>query len=98
MGRQVNEVTSVEKRNDSHAGGKNMVIQFLDLFMERGERLVRISALPQKDNSFHYIIIIKDSSICAMDGFSILSQANFWPLRDAGDVPDTQRRAAFSHD
>src|SRR5882762_6836299 len=94
----MDKIAPVKKWDNLHAGREDMVIEFFNLCMERGERLVRISALPQQDNPFHHIVVVEYGAVGTMNGFSIPPQPNLWALCDAGDVADTQRSAALRRD
>src|SRR5579871_365009 len=55
-------------------------------------------AFTQQDNPRNYVIVVDDLAVFSMNRAGKLTEANFWTLRNGGDVFDSNRSAALGSD
>src|SRR5579864_3285395 len=96
MAGEVDQVAAVDEGNDLHPGGQDVVVHLLDLFVEGLESRIRRRSLAQQDDPGDDVVVIDDLAVFAVDGSGELSEADFWTLRDYGDIPHAQGRAVSS--
>src|SRR6267378_4943930 len=85
------QVAAVKHRNDLHSGWKDMPIEFLHLFVYGRECFIGICPFAQEHDALDHIVVVDHLSVGPMNGFSILSQTNLWPLLHLSDIPNTER-------
>ena len=92
------QFASIDEWNDLYARRQNVIIQFPHFFVEAFQGLLRIGTLAQESNARDDVVVVNNPSIFAVNRPGELAQANLWSLRDEGDVPHANRRAAFGQD
>src|SRR5579872_617998 len=76
----MHQVTAVEKGDDLHAGGQNVVVQFLHFFVDALQGGIGRRAFAQEHDSGDNVIVVDDLSIFAVNGARELAETNFWTL------------------
>src|SRR5580698_229740 len=78
----MDQVATVEVRDQLHTGWQLVIIQLLDLLVERIERGIGLCTFAQKDDTLNHVVVIDDVSVLIANGFAELTQAYFWRLHD----------------
>src|SRR5215510_1777034 len=94
----VNQVAAIQERNDFHSRRENVVVQLLDLGLDRLKRRVRLGALSQQDNSFGHVVVVDNLAIDTVNRLSVPAQPDLRTLRYDRDVSDTKRRSILRLD
>src|SRR6185312_3665017 len=71
-----------------------MLVQLVDFIVNRFERRVRIGALAQQYNAFHYVGIVEHLAIFTPDRPADLAEPDAIALRDGRDIFHAHRNAA----
>src|ERR1700723_1580172 len=89
------KIAAIEKRDNFYSGRKDIFVQLVDFFMNRGQSFVSIGPFAQQDDAFDHVIVVHNFSIGSMNRLSNLPQANLGALSDGGDVLDAQNCSVF---
>src|ERR1039458_3426618 len=95
---EVNQDAAVEERHNFHAGGQDVIVELVHLFMDRVEGFVGVGAFAKQHDAFHHVAVIDHFAIGAVDGLADLAEADLGALRDGGDIGDANGRAVLRLD
>src|SRR6266481_1687364 len=97
-GREMQQVAAIKHWDDLHAGRQDALVKLLHLLVDGGERFIGIGSLAQQHDALDYIVVVDNVSVSAVNGLAIFSQANFWPLLNRADIPNTERGTVLGVD
>ena len=80
VGRVVDQITAIKKRDDRDSRRQDMLVEFLHFLMDALDRGLGGRAFPQQHDAGDDIVVVDDLSILAVNGFGKLAEANFWAL------------------
>src|SRR5208282_5556700 len=80
--RVVHKIVAVEVGDNLHPRRQDVIVEAIDHGVERFQHGRGVRSLPEEHNSFHYIVVIFDYPVGAMDGLADLSQSNLRSLRN----------------
>ncbi len=68
VGRVVKKLAAIEERDDLDAGGKDMVVEFVDLLVDALKRGVGVVAFLQEDDAFNDVVVVDELPVLVVDG------------------------------
>ncbi len=98
VGGEVHQAAAVEERNHLDAGRQNVMVQLIDLGVNRVENGVGVGALAQQNDALDHVAVVDHLAVGAMDRFADLAQADFRPLRNRAEILHPDGRAVHRLD
>src|SRR5262249_15355123 len=92
---QVDQIATVQVRNDLYAGRKEVFIQEVDFFVQRLQNGIRVGAFAEEHDAGNDVVIVHNLTLFVMDRFAHLPQANLGAGRDQRDIADANRSSVL---
>src|SRR6185312_4873514 len=89
----MNQVAAVQVGNHLHPRRQDALVQFLDLRVDAVQGAIRLGALAQKDDSFHFVRLVEDLAWAGVRPFTDLPEPDSRTLGNIREVPDADGRA-----
>src|SRR5580704_19627811 len=74
------QIASVEERNDLHSRGKDLIVEFFYLGVDSHQGGVGVIPFLEKDDALDHVVVVDHLAIHTVDGLAYLAQANFRAL------------------
>ena len=68
VGGEMDQIAAIDERNNLHAWGQNVLVQFLHFLVNASQRRVRLGAFSQQHDAGNHIVVVDDLPVFAVNG------------------------------